>query len=92
MATNFVSSSRPGRWSIGQDNKLRGGNELSFTYCVTSTCPLRKDCERFEDDAANHCVFRTYADFSEELIREKDNKVSCPFFMTKTCALQQDAA
>ncbi|HYP69132.1 MAG TPA: hypothetical protein VEP67_12895 [Thiobacillaceae bacterium] len=65
---------------------------MSFTYCVTSTCPLRKDCERFEVDAARHCVFRTYADFSEELIRGKDMTVSCPFFMEKTSILQQDAA
>jgi hypothetical protein len=73
-------------------NNLRRGNKLSFTYCVTSTCPLRGDCERFEVDAASHCVFRTYADFSGELIRGKDNRVSCRFFMEKTCALQQDAA
>jgi hypothetical protein len=65
---------------------------MSFTYCVTSTCPLRKDCGRFEDDAASHCVFRTYADFSEELVRAKDNSVSCPFFMEKAGALQKSAA
>ena len=59
---------------------------------MTSTCPLRKDCERFEVDAASHCVFRTYADFSEELIRGQGNVVSCPFFMEKTEILQQDAA
>lgn len=71
---------------------LRRGNELSFSYCLASACPLRKDCESFEVDAASHCVFRTYADFSEELIGGKDNRVSCRFFIEKTCALQQNAA
>ena len=65
---------------------------MSFTYCMTSTCPLRKDCERFENDAASHCVFRTYADFSEELIRGRDNAVSCLFFMEKISVLEQNAA
>jgi hypothetical protein len=53
---------------------------------------MRNECVRFEDDAASHCVFRTYADFSEELIRGKDNVVSCPFFMEKTGALQESTA
>jgi hypothetical protein len=63
-----------------------------FERLATSTCPLRKDCERFEVNAASHCVFRTYADFSEELIGGKDNRASCRFFIEKTCALQQNAA
>jgi hypothetical protein len=30
---------------------------------------------------------RTYADFSEELIREPDKATTCPFFMSKDDAL-----
>lgn len=65
---------------------------MTFTYCMASNCPLRKDCERFEVDAASHCVFRTYADFSEALIRQKDMTVSCPFFIEKTGLVRQNAA
>jgi hypothetical protein len=65
---------------------------MTFTYCVTSVCPIREDCQRFENDAGRHCVFRTYADFSEELIRRADNTVSCPFFKHKDDAVQANAA
>ena len=55
---------------------------MSLTYCMTSSCPLAGDCQRYEDDAASHSLQRTYADFSEELIRQGD-KVACPFFLEK---------
>ena len=86
----FITS--PRQIDYTQYNNFSRGDALSFTYCMATTCPLRTECERFEVDAASHCVFRTYADFSEELIREKDNTVSCPFFMEKSCALRQNAA
>jgi hypothetical protein len=54
----------------------------AITYCMTSTCPLAQACERFEDDAGKHSLKRTYADFSEELVRRGDT-VSCPFFIAK---------
>lgn len=60
---------------------------MAYTYCMTSTCALAANCARYEDDAGKHLLNRTYADFSEELIRDA-NGVSCPFFMTKT----EDAA
>ena len=41
----------------------------TLTYCMSSHCPLAQGCLRFEDDAASHAVKRTYADFSEELVR-----------------------
>jgi hypothetical protein len=50
---------------------------------MTSNCPLAPNCARFEDDAARHSLHRTYADFSEELMRQ-DNQVSCPFFIKKS--------
>ena len=56
---------------------------MTLTYCMASHCPLSEQCERFEDGAARHCIKRTYTDFSEELIRETDNKTGCPFFMEK---------
>jgi hypothetical protein len=49
---------------------------------MTSNCPLAEACARFEDDAGKHSLHRTYADFSEELVRQ-DDKVSCPFFLDK---------
>lgn len=52
------------------------------TYCMTSNCPLTKDCRRYEDDAGKHSLKRTYADFSEELTRRAD-EVACPFFLAK---------
>lgn len=55
---------------------------MSLTYCMTSHCPLAEGCQRFEDDAARHSLRRTYADFSEELVRQGD-RVSCPFFLAK---------
>jgi len=55
---------------------------MALTYCMTSNCPLAADCQRFEDDAAGHSLHRTYADFSEELVR-RDGQVTCPFFMDK---------
>lgn len=57
---------------------------MSLTYCMTSNCPLARDCRRFEDDAARHSLTRTYADFSEELVRQPGDRVSCPFFLEKT--------
>ena len=37
----------------------------------------------YADDAGKHLPTRTYADFSEELIRQSDNKTTCPFFMDR---------
>ena len=54
---------------------------MSLTYCMTSNCPLARNCQRYEEDAARHAVTRTYADFSEELIRRGDGAVECPFFL-----------
>ena len=56
---------------------------MSHTYCMTSHCELAGHCERFEDDAARHLLTRTYADFSEELIRHPDGTVECPFFLRR---------
>ncbi len=58
----------------------------TLTYCMSSHCPLAQGCLRFEDDAASHALKRTYADFSEELVR-RDGQVSCPFFVAKTEAI-----
>lgn len=57
---------------------------MTITYCMSSNCPLAAGCQRFEDDACHHSLHRTYADFSEELIRKGDGQVSCPFFLDKT--------
>jgi hypothetical protein len=65
---------------------------MTYTYCMTSTCPMKENCSRFENDAARHCVFRTYADFSEELIRGPNNAVSCPFYMDKSETPEANAA
>ena len=54
-----------------------------ITYCMPSNCPLSTDCRRYEDDAARHSLTRTYADFSEELIRKSDGPANCPFFLEK---------
>lgn len=54
----------------------------TLTYCMTSNCPLAATCQRYEDDAAQHSLHRTYADFSEELVRQGD-RVSCPFYLAK---------
>jgi len=56
----------------------------ALTYCMSSNCPLASACARFEDDAGRHCLHRTYADFSEELIRKTDGSAECPFFQAKT--------
>ncbi|MBI5936460.1 MAG: hypothetical protein HY850_01270 [Betaproteobacteria bacterium] len=57
---------------------------MTITYCMCSNCPLARDCLRHEDDAAHHSLTRTYADFSEELIRHGDGTVTCPFFLDAT--------
>lgn len=57
----------------------------TLTYCMTSNCPLAATCLRYEDDAGKHSLKRTYADFSEELIR-RDESVTCPFFVAKATA------
>jgi hypothetical protein len=57
-----------------------------ITYCMTSNCPLSADCQRYEDDAARHSLARTYADFSEELVRQTGGMVNCPFFVEKGSA------
>jgi hypothetical protein len=54
----------------------------TMTYCMTSNCPLAADCARYEDDAGRHSLKRTYADFSEELVR-RDGTVTCPFHVAK---------
>ena len=56
---------------------------MTHTYCMTSNCALAKDCARYEDDAGKHLLSRTYADFSEELIRKPDGTPTCPFFMPR---------
>ncbi|MDP1654228.1 MAG: hypothetical protein Q8L56_16045 [Rhodocyclaceae bacterium] len=53
---------------------------------MTSHCPLARNCQRYEDDAARHALQRTYADFSEELIRSAGGVVTCPFFLDKSTA------
>lgn len=65
---------------------------MTLTYCMTSHCPLAGDCLRYEDDAARHSLTRTYADFSEELIRPAGGPVACPFFLEKSGAQPADAA
>jgi hypothetical protein len=44
---------------------------------------LAETCARYEDDAAKHLLTRSYADFSEELIRKPDNTTTCPFFIPR---------
>jgi hypothetical protein len=61
---------------------------MSLTYCMTSHCPLAHDCLRFEDDVARHALKRTYADFSEELVRRDEGRVECPFFTAKPAAAE----
>lgn len=56
---------------------------MAYTYCMTSHCTLAEACSRYEDDAGRHLLNRTYADFSEELIRQPDGTTTCPFFMDK---------
>ncbi len=47
-----------------------------------------KTCARYEDDAGKHLLNRTYADFSEELVRKPDGTMTCPFFMSRENAQQ----
>lgn len=54
---------------------------MAYTYCMTSHCALAETCARYEDDAGQHLLHRTYADFSEELVRQPDGTTTCPFFM-----------
>jgi hypothetical protein len=61
---------------------------MTHTYCMTSNCALAETCARYEDDAGKHLLNRTYADFSEELIRKPDNTATCPFFLDKNDAQQ----
>ena len=57
---------------------------MTLTYCMTSNCPLASQCLRYEEDAGRHSLHRTYADFSEELVRSGETQVSCPFFLDKS--------
>ena len=61
---------------------------MTYTYCMTSNCALAEACARYEDDAGKHLLSRTYADFSEELIRQPDSTTACPFYMPKDDAQQ----
>ncbi len=54
-----------------------------ITYCMTSSCLLAEDCLRNEDDAGRHSLTRTFADFSEELVRPREGKATCPFFLAR---------
>ena len=64
---------------------------VAYTYCMTSHCTLAEACSRYEDDAGRHLLNRTYADFSEELIRQPDGTTTCPFFMDKRDAADGQA-
>lgn len=59
---------------------------MTHTYCMTSNCALAEACARYEDDAGKHLLSRTYADFSEELIRKADGSADCPFFIPRSDA------
>ena len=59
---------------------------MTHTYCMTSNCALAQTCARHEDDAGKHLLTRTYADFSEELIRQPGSTATCPFFIDKNGA------
>ncbi|OYY93778.1 MAG: hypothetical protein B7Y41_09940 [Hydrogenophilales bacterium 28-61-23] len=61
---------------------------MALTYCMTSNCPLAQACLRFEDAVASNSLHRTYADFSEELIRKSDGATICPFFKSKKTELE----
>jgi len=61
---------------------------MTYTYCMTSNCALADACARYEDDAGKHLLSRTYADFSEELIRQSDSTATCPFFIDKDDAAE----
>ncbi len=61
---------------------------MTHTYCMTSNCALAETCARYEDDAGKHLLTRTYADFSEELVRKPDGSATCPFFIDRNDAWQ----
>jgi hypothetical protein len=61
---------------------------MTYTYCMTSNCALAETCARYEDDAGKHLLSRTYADFSEERVRQPDSTTTCPFYMPKDEAQQ----
>lgn len=61
---------------------------MTYTYCMTSNCALADICARYEDDAGKHLLTRTYADFSEELVRQPDHTATCPFFIDKDGAAE----
>ena len=61
---------------------------MTHTYCMTSNCALAEQCARYEDDAGKHLLTRTYADFSEELVRQPEGSANCPFFIDKHDAQQ----
>jgi hypothetical protein len=56
---------------------------MTHTYCMTSNCALAEACARYEDDAGKHLLTRTYADFSEELVRKPNGTTTCPFFIDR---------
>jgi hypothetical protein len=56
---------------------------MTHTYCMTSNCVQAETCARYEDDAGKHLLTRTYADFSEELVRKPDGTTTCPFFINR---------
>ena len=60
---------------------------MTHTYCMTSNCALAEQCARYEDDAGKHLLSRTYADFSEELVRHPDHTTIRPFFPPRDKAL-----
>ncbi|MEW6120180.1 MAG: hypothetical protein AB1593_08825 [Pseudomonadota bacterium] len=64
---------------------------MTYTYCMTSHCDLAGSCARHEDDAARHLLHRTYADFSEELVRQPDSTTTCPFYLDKRIQAEPDA-
>jgi len=56
---------------------------MTHTYCMTAHCALAEGCTRYEDDAGKHLLNHTYADFSEERVRQPDSTTTRPFFMDK---------
>lgn len=56
---------------------------MALTYCMTSHCSLAEGCQRYESNVADNSLHRTYADFSEELIRSGE-QVRCPFYLAHT--------
>jgi hypothetical protein len=64
---------------------------MTHTFCMTSHCALAEACARYEDDAGKHLLTRTYADFSEELIHQPDRSTTCPFFIDKCDAADEQS-